>query len=173
MDQPQLSQDFIRRARDFCANLSEADDTLARELMTRISEKWSLWALDVLAGAARPLRFTRLMEEIDGVSQKSLTKTLRQLERDGLITRKMFMEVPPRVEYAITQLGLDLLARVMPLWLWVAESLPGFRLARAVFEVRNNPKPSLEEDPIAPEPNPPPSPPQKPLSRWSPRKWIA
>lgn len=67
-----------------------------------------------MVGAGTPLRFSRLMEHVKGVSQKSLTKTLRQLERDGLVTRKMFAEVPPRVEYAMTALGVEMLKHVEP-----------------------------------------------------------
>ncbi len=104
-----------------CESLSDEDDSMTRELMTRLADKWSLWTLSVLAQAEGPLRFTRVMEQVDGISQKSLTKALRQLERDGLATRKMFPEVPPRVEYAITPLGMELLLHVEPLWQWVAD----------------------------------------------------
>jgi len=76
------------------------------------------------------------MENVEGVSQKSLTKTLRGLERDGLVTRAVFAEVPPRVEYAITPLGTEMLDNVAPLWLWVAKSVHRFQEARAAFDRR-------------------------------------
>jgi DNA-binding HxlR family transcriptional regulator len=117
-----------------CDSLSEEDEVMTRDLMTRLADKWSLWTLSVLAKANGPIRFTRVMEQVEGISQKSLTKALRQLERDGLATRKLFPEVPPRVEYAITPLGIDLLKQVEPLWLWVAGKVRAFRAARESFD---------------------------------------
>jgi DNA-binding HxlR family transcriptional regulator len=76
------------------------------------------------------------MEQVEGVSQKSLTKTLRGLERDGLITRKVFAEVPPRVEYAMTPLGSEMLENIAPLWLWVAKSVQRFQDARTAYSDR-------------------------------------
>jgi DNA-binding HxlR family transcriptional regulator len=119
-----------------CDALSETEEELTREMMMRLADKWSLWSLAILAEAGGPLRFTRLMEQVEGVSQKSLTKTLRALERDGLVTRQIFAEVPPRVEYTITALGLELLAHVEPLWNWVARSVGQFQRARREFDAR-------------------------------------
>jgi DNA-binding HxlR family transcriptional regulator len=117
-----------------CDSLSEDQDTLTREIVTRLADKWTLWVMSVLAEAGEPLRFSRVLEQVEGVSQKSLTKTLRQLERDGLVTRKMFAEVPPRVEYAITPIGVEMLEHVEPLWSWVAKSMGRFQQARIVFD---------------------------------------
>jgi DNA-binding HxlR family transcriptional regulator len=105
-------------------------------MVTRLADKWSLWTMAVLAEAGEPLRFTRVMEQVEGVSQKSLTKTLRGLERDGLITRQVFAEVPPRVEYTITALGMEMLSHVEPLWIWVAKSVGRFQRARMKFDAR-------------------------------------
>src|ERR1700727_3215241 len=121
-----------------CDALSETEEELTREMVMRLADKWSLWTLAVLAEEGGPLRFTRLMERVEGVSQKSLTKTLRALERDGLITRQIFAEVPPRVEYTITALGLELLDNVAPLWLWVAKRVQRFQNCRAAFDRRPN-----------------------------------
>lgn len=123
-------------AANLCDTLSEADDDRSRQLFTSIADKWSLWIMKVLVEEGAPLRFTRIQERVEGISQKSLTKSLRQLERDGLITRKMFLEVPPRVEYAITQLGLDLIEQVLPLWMWVVNNLTRFNEARDAFDQR-------------------------------------
>ncbi len=123
-----------KEANSLCESLSEEDDAMTRELMTGLADKWSLWTMSVLAMAEGPLRFTRVMEQVEGISQKSLTKALRQLERDGLATRKMFPEVPPRVEYAITPLGLKLLEQVEPLWRWVAERVKVFQVARQAYD---------------------------------------
>jgi DNA-binding HxlR family transcriptional regulator len=119
-----------------CDALSEGEDELTREMVTRLADKWSLWTMAVLAEAGEPLRFTRVMEQVEGVSQKSLTKTLRALERDGLITRRVFAEVPPRVEYRITALGMEMLAEIEPLWIWVAKSVGRFQRARMEFDAR-------------------------------------
>src|ERR1700690_724245 len=100
--EPRFSWEDIK---DICETLTEAEDALTREMVSRISDKWSLWTMSVIAESGQPMRFSRILEHVEGISQKSLTKTLRGLERDGLITRQVFAEVPPRVEYAITFLG--------------------------------------------------------------------
>lgn len=119
-----------------CEALGPGGETLAREMVTRMAEKWTLWTLAVLAEAGKPMRFSRVMEQVGDVSQKSLTKTLRQLERDGLATRVVFPEVPPRVEYEATALGLEMLEQVHPLWLWAVENLERFQAAQAEFDRR-------------------------------------
>ena len=124
------------RIKDFCETLTEAKDALTREMVSRISDKWSLWTMSVIAEHGRPMRFSRIMDQVEGISQKSLTKTLRGLERDGLITREVFAEVPPRVEYTITAFGSEMLDNVAPLWLWVATSVQRFQGCRAAFDCR-------------------------------------
>jgi DNA-binding HxlR family transcriptional regulator len=131
---PQFAWEQIK---EFCETLTDDEDLLTREMVTRISDKWSLWTMSVIAEYRRPMRFSRIMENVAGVSQKSLTKTLRGLERDGLITREVFAEVPPRVEYAITPLGTEMLDNVAPLWLWVAQRVRRFQDARAAFDARS------------------------------------
>ena len=124
--------------KDFCETLTEAEDALTREMVSRISDKWSLWTMSVIAEFGQPMRFSRIMNQVEGISQKSLTKTLRELERNGLITRKVFAEVPPRVEYTITALGSEMLDNVAPLWLWVAKRVQRFQNCRAAFDRRPN-----------------------------------
>jgi DNA-binding HxlR family transcriptional regulator len=131
--QPMFSWEHIK---DFCETLTEAEDVLTREMVSRISDKWSLWTMSVIAESGRPMRFSRILDHVDGISQKSLTKTLRGLERDGLISREVFAEVPPRVEYAMTALGSAMLDNVAPLWLWVAKSVRSFQDRRAAFDRR-------------------------------------
>jgi DNA-binding HxlR family transcriptional regulator len=121
---------------EVCDTLTEAEDLLTREIVTCISDKWSLWTMSVIAAHTGPMRFSRIMDQVEGISQKSLTKTLRGLERDGLVTREVFAEVPPRVEYAITDLGTEMLDHVAPLWLWVAKSVQRFQSARSAFNAR-------------------------------------
>ena len=117
-----------------CERLAPQQDDLVRTIVTQVAEKWTLWTMAVLDAAGGPLRFTRVMEQVEGVSQKSLTKTLRQLERDGLVTRAVFPEVPPRVEYEITELGTALLEQVHPVWLWAVENVGRFEEARRRYE---------------------------------------
>jgi DNA-binding HxlR family transcriptional regulator len=133
---PKAKPHDFKKVELLCESMSEQDDAMTREMLTRFSDKWSLWTLSVLAMAGGPLRFTRVMEQVEGISQKSLTKALRQLERDGLATRKLFPQVPPRVEYTVTPLGLELLKQVEPLWLWVARKVGAFRRARQSFDRR-------------------------------------
>ncbi|WP_240475304.1 winged helix-turn-helix transcriptional regulator [Flavobacterium reichenbachii] len=79
------------------------------------------------------MRFSNLQKHITGISQKMLTKCLRELERDGLISRAVYPEVPPRVEYELTHLGRGLLVKVTPLWYWIANSVDQFKVARANY----------------------------------------
>jgi DNA-binding HxlR family transcriptional regulator len=120
-------------ANALCDRLSPNQDVLVREIVTQISEKWTLWTMSVLAQAGAPMRFSRVMESVEAISQKSLTKTLRQLERSGLVTRVVFPEVPPRVEYRITKLGEDLLVQLHPVWLWTVANVKRFERARSRY----------------------------------------
>jgi DNA-binding HxlR family transcriptional regulator len=124
-----------------CERLSAEQDVLVREIVTQISEKWTLWTMSVLARAGAPMRFSRVMDGVEGISQKSLTKTLRQLERGGLVTRVVFPEVPPRVEYQITKLGEELLVQLHPVWVWTVANVKRFEGARSKYggEGRKNP----------------------------------
>ena len=79
------------------------EDCEVRQILDRIADKWSLLVIALLE--RRRLRFTELMREIDGVSQRMLTVTLRQLERDGLVARTVHPVIPPKVEYELTPLG--------------------------------------------------------------------
>jgi len=114
--------------------MSDAQEKHLRDLVGQVAGKWSLWVLHALYENRAPLRFARLLERVDGVSQKMLTQTLRQLERDGLITRTIFPEVPPRVEYELTVDGKELIDQFLPFWIWLAGRLPRFEKARACFD---------------------------------------
>jgi DNA-binding HxlR family transcriptional regulator len=109
--------------------LADHKDRLAHELLEEITAKWPLSVMRVLAQAQGPLRFSRVLERVAGISQKVLTQALRTLERRGLITRTLYPQVPPRVEYEITPLGVDLLAQVLSLWGWIQGRLPEFAAA--------------------------------------------
>jgi DNA-binding HxlR family transcriptional regulator len=116
-----------------CSTLSDAQESVIREIISRATDKWSLWALSELA-AYGPLRFSRLMDRVEGVSQKSLTATLRHLERDGLVKRTVTVQVPIRVDYDATPLGKAFVQQTHPLWMWCALNLSGFDRARIEFD---------------------------------------
>ncbi|WP_010172124.1 MULTISPECIES: winged helix-turn-helix transcriptional regulator [unclassified Pseudomonas] len=84
------------------------------------------------------LRFTRLSERVGGISQKMLTQTLRGMERDGLVVRKVYPVVPPKVEYSLTTLGFTLGAAFCGVWVWAADNLEEIEQARADFDLRCN-----------------------------------
>ncbi|TDB61201.1 transcriptional regulator [Arundinibacter roseus] len=103
-----------------------------RDVIHRISDKWSL--LSILAlGSRGTLRFNELKKEIGDVSQRMLTVTLRNLETDGFVTRTLFPEVPPRVEYTLTDLGKGLLQQALLLADWANDALPEIVESRKKF----------------------------------------
>lgn len=109
---------------------------LAREVIDRIADKWTLLVIDAL-GKNEKLRFTQLRKHINGISQKMLTQTLRQLERDGLISRHVYPVVPPKVEYKLTELGGSLLVTVKAICGWVDQNLHSIESARQRYESKN------------------------------------
>jgi DNA-binding HxlR family transcriptional regulator len=111
------------------------EELMVRELLSRVADKWTLLVIETL-GTEGELRFTRLLEKIGGVSQKMLTQTLRQLERDGLVTRKVHAVVPPRVDYKLTPLGESLGEAVCSIWLWVESHLCEVESSRQRFDTR-------------------------------------
>lgn len=96
-----------------------AKECASRVVLDRIGDRWTV--LVVVALADRRLRFSQLRTRIEGVTPKVLTQTLRALERDGLITRTVYAEVPPRVEYELTDLGRDLLGPIDAVRIWAEE----------------------------------------------------
>jgi DNA-binding HxlR family transcriptional regulator len=104
----------------------------SRRLLDLIADKWTLLVLHLLASG--PRRNGELMRAIDGVSQKMLTQTLRGLERNGLVRRVDYGEIPPRVDYALTDLGWSLSAPVTALDQWVEQHHHEVEAARRAFE---------------------------------------
>ncbi|GAA0969477.1 helix-turn-helix domain-containing protein [Acrocarpospora macrocephala] len=106
---------------DLANTASACDDdqlkSVLRGLLTTIGDKWTLVVIASLTQGEQ--RFTTLLRTIDGISHRMLTKTLRDLERDGLVTRQAHAEVPPRVEYSLTPLGHTLLDPIESLTHWV------------------------------------------------------
>lgn len=132
--QDTMSEDeVIRLAQAACDAFSDEDDTLKREVLTHAGNRWSLGIVHTL-GTQGKLRHAELGRRLPGVTQRMLTRSLRQLERDGLITRFDHGEVPPRVDYQLTSLGRSFLARMVPQWMWLLEHGEEFRSARARFD---------------------------------------
>jgi DNA-binding HxlR family transcriptional regulator len=110
-------------------------EALVREIIERVADKWTMLAVERLAEHGR-LRFTRLGALIGGVSQKMLTKTLRQMEADGLVSRTVFPVIPPRVEYELTALGKSLGAAFCGVWIWAEKHRETIMRARKAFHER-------------------------------------
>ncbi|MFD6222636.1 winged helix-turn-helix transcriptional regulator [Nocardia asteroides] len=109
-------------------------DCPARQLLAVLADKWVLLVLGTLRAAQGPVRFNELRRRLDGITQKMLTKTLRDLERDGLVRRTVYPTVPPRVEYAITPLGTDLGRISHAMGAWVVRHQHEITAARAEFD---------------------------------------
>ncbi len=108
------------------------DSGFIREVLDRIGDKWSVLVISTLAGG--PLRYSDLQASIPGISQRMLTVTLKALERDGLLSRASYPEIPPRVEYELTALGRSLLDAVMALAGWAATHHEEVAASRARHE---------------------------------------
>ena len=109
-------------------------DCEVRQILDRIADKWSLLVIALLE--RRSLRFSELRKEIDGISQRMLTVTLRQLERDGLVNRKVYPVVPPRVDYELTDMGCTLHETIKALVTWTEEHQQAIATARAAYDER-------------------------------------
>ena len=113
-------------------------EALVTQLIGRVADKWTMLILEELTEAGE-LRFTRLSERVAGISQKMLTQTLRQMERDGLVLRTVHAVVPPRVEYRLTELGSSLGAAFCGVWVWAERHLDRVEAARRAFDTRARP----------------------------------
>jgi DNA-binding HxlR family transcriptional regulator len=137
---PRFSKEQIALAKFHAAQTPPDDldpriEALVNELIGRVADKWTMLILEVLAEKGE-LRFTRLGEFIKGISQKMLTQTLRQMERDGLVSRTVHPVVPPRVEYKLTPLGMSLGAAFCGVWVWAEANLERVERARLDFDKR-------------------------------------
>lgn len=107
----------------------------SRTSLARIANKWTAMAVSVLGNNGR-MRFGDLRTQLDGISGKVLTETLRDLERDGLVTRHVHAEVPPRVEYELTELGFTLHEPLLALCRWAEEHIAEVLVNREVYDAR-------------------------------------
>lgn len=117
------------------SHLCGTDDCRAvSELLAHVGNKWTVLVVSYLGDG--PMRFSELRRAIGGISQKMLTTTLRGLERDGFVTRSVFPEIPPRVEYALTDLGRDLLVPVRALGDWAVANRDRVKEARTRYDAK-------------------------------------
>lgn len=112
-------------------------EVLVQELIGRVADKWTMIIIEVLAEQGT-MRFSRLAEAVTGISQKMLTQTLRAMERDGLVERRVYPVVPPKVEYTLTPLGFGLGEAFCGVWKWAEENLKRIENARAYFDDRQS-----------------------------------
>jgi DNA-binding HxlR family transcriptional regulator len=141
MTPPPFDETTLRRARRIAEHAPPAEcdprvEALVNDLIGRVADKWTMIILEVL-GEQGELRFTQLSRQVGGISQKMLTQTLRQMERDGMVTRTVHPVIPPRVDYRLTELGLSLGAAFCGVWIWAEENLAKVEAARTAFDTRN------------------------------------
>lgn len=117
-------------------NWDAREDCDVRQILDRVADKWSLLVIALLE--RRTLRFTELKREIDGISQRMLTQTLRHLERDGLVRRTVYPVVPPRVDYDLTPLGASLHSTIKALVTWTEEHQREIAVARTQYDLRRD-----------------------------------
>jgi DNA-binding HxlR family transcriptional regulator len=121
---------------DPAAICRSSDPMAVRELLTKIGDKWTIFvilSLDLLGGRAR---FSELERAVAGISQRMLSATLKNLERDGMVIRELFPEVPPRVEYEITDLGRRLLGPTQGLVDFAKANWEQVRRAQSRYDAR-------------------------------------
>ncbi len=109
-----------------------AVEALVHDIIGKVADRWTMLILEVLEERGT-LRFTELGRLVDGISQKMLTKTVRQMECDGLVSRTVHPVIPPRVDYALTDLGRSLGAAFCGVWIWAERNRDAVERARAAF----------------------------------------
>jgi len=123
---------LVERLREARAEPDEFSECPVRGVLDQIGDKWS--TLIVITLAERPFRFGELRRTLADISQRMLTQTLRDLQRDGLVERRVYPTVPPSVDYRLTPLGRSLLGPLGALIRWADENHGAIRAARQVFD---------------------------------------
>jgi DNA-binding HxlR family transcriptional regulator len=113
----------------------QIDDCPVRNVLDRIGDKWSILVITIL-GETGTLRFNEINAIIGTISQKMLAVTLKTLEADGLVSRKIYPQVPPRVEYTLTERGQSLLPAMSGLVEWALENMPAIKVSREEYANR-------------------------------------
>ncbi|MGA6221556.1 winged helix-turn-helix transcriptional regulator [Streptomyces umbrinus] len=115
-----------------------AEGCPVREVLDRVAGKWSV--MIIVAAAHGPIRFTELERSVEGISRRMLTLTLRNLERDGLVTRTVHPTVPPKVEYELTPVARELHASLIGLTDWAERHRVTIAEARAAYDAEHRPE---------------------------------
>lgn len=123
------------QGRLFHPDVSPAVEALVRDVIGQVADKWTMLILEALEEHGT-LRFTQVGRIVGGISQKMLTKTLRQMECDGLITRTVHPVIPPHVDYRMTEIGRELTAAFCGVWVWAETYHAQVEAARAAFKAR-------------------------------------
>lgn len=111
----------------------DRDDCPITDILHRVGDKWSMLTVIMLSDHGT-LRFNELHQLIGTISQRMLTVTLKTLEADGLVSRKMYPQIPPKVEYSLTPLGESLVPPLMTLYHWANASMPAIKESRERFQ---------------------------------------
>ncbi|MFI1069557.1 winged helix-turn-helix transcriptional regulator [Streptomyces puniciscabiei] len=106
----------------------------SRQILDVLANKWTMLVMGALSGG--PMRFGELRRRLDGITQKMLTQTLRTLERDGLVTRTVYPTIPPKVEYAATELGESVIALMHAIRTWSEDNINAVLDARDAYDAR-------------------------------------
>ena len=117
------------------AEIDPRVEALVHDLIAQVADKWTMILIEVLHDHGEQ-RFTRISEKVPGISQKMLTQTLRQMERNGLVVRTIHPVVPPKVEYRLTDLGFSLGEAFCGVWTWAEDHLETVEAARRGFDGR-------------------------------------
>lgn len=115
------------------AEVSPELEALVVEIIGRVADKWTMLILEELHEHG-VLRFSQLGRQVEGVSQKMLTQTLRHMARDGLVQRTVYPEVPPRVEYQLTEMGTGLGRAFCGVWIWAERNRESIEKARVAYD---------------------------------------
>lgn len=133
----QSSEANRKEISNYFSDERKTNDCPITDILSRLSDKWTMHTIIVL-GMSDCLRFTELKKKIYGISQRMLTVTLRTLEEDGLVTRTIYPQIPPRVEYELTQLGRSLLVQMIGLSEWANENMEQIFRAREEYILKKS-----------------------------------
>lgn len=120
----------------FSGTCSQKQLCPVKDIMASYGDKWSMYTV-LLLGLHQKMRFNELRTGINGISQRMLTVTLRSLEEDGIVSRTLYPEIPPRVEYSLTELGESLLKQLLQLANWAEDNVGEIIKARKKYEKKN------------------------------------
>jgi DNA-binding HxlR family transcriptional regulator len=133
-DQPVTISERI--AKVFDGNCRQKNICPVKDVLARFGDKWSMYTV-LRLGQHEKRRFNELKQGIPGISQRMLTVTLRSLEEDGVVHRKVYPEIPPKVEYELTDLGKSLLEQLLQLANWADDNFEGIVKARKNYTKRH------------------------------------